>query len=207
LARYGGEVKRAHYYYQQALKAAPGNIETETLADILESLHDAERFLAQNEKTLPGLRAAIEQDPNNSERRFSYANLLWRLGREEEAAVEYEASLEHPETLCQHCLRDCWNNIGWSLYRKEEYAKALPWFDRAAKARIAGPIGDQCESALPFENMILVYVAVQMREEAEEATVDYISRFGRLPWPERHALRKLDIDADALYVQSRGHTV
>jgi hypothetical protein len=55
--------------------------------------------------------------------------------------------------------------------------------------------------------MILVYVAVQMREEAEEATVDYISRFGRLPWPERHALRKLDIDADALYVQSRGHTV
>jgi hypothetical protein len=55
--------------------------------------------------------------------------------------------------------------------------------------------------------MILVYVALQMREEAHKATVDYVAQFGRLPWPERHALRKLNIDADALYVQSRGHAV
>ena len=206
LARYGGEVKRAHYFYQQALEAAPEDIKAEALADVLESLNDAEGFLAQDEKSLPRLRAAVEQDPDNSERRFSYANLLWRLGREEEAAREYDASLEHPETLCQHCLRDCWNNIGWSLYRKEEYAKALPWFERAAKVGIAGPMGDLCESALPFENMILVYVALHMPSEALAATADYVSRFGRLPWPERHALRKLNIDADALYVQSRGHT-
>jgi tetratricopeptide (TPR) repeat protein len=205
LARYGGEIKRAHYFYQQALEAAPEDIDTETLADILESLCDAERLLAQDEKSLPTVRAAVEHDPIDSERRFSYANLLWRLGREEEAAVEYEASLEHPETLCQHCLRDCWNNIGWSLYRKEEYARALTWFERAGKVRIAGPTGDLCESSLPFENMILVYVALKMREEAHKATVGYISRFGRLPWPERHALRKLSIDADALYVRSRGH--
>lgn len=204
LARYGAEIKRAHYFYQQALEAAPQNIDSETLAEILEVLQDAGRILAQDEKSLPALRAAVEQDPNNSERRFSYANLLWKLGREEEAAAEYEASLEHPENLCQHCLRDCWNNIGWSLYRKGAYAKALPWFKRAAKVKIAGPMGDLCESALPFENMILVYVALQMCEEAQTATVDYISRFGRLPWPERYALRKLDIDADALYVQSRG---
>jgi tetratricopeptide (TPR) repeat protein len=206
LARYGAEIKRAHYYYQQALEAAPDDIDSETLADILESLRDAERILAQDEKSLPALRAAVEQDPNNSERRFSYANLLWKLGREEEAAAQCEASLEHPETLCQHCLRDCWNNIGWSLYRKGAYAKALPWFERAAKVKIAGPMGDLCESALPFENMILVCVALNLASEAAQATVDYISRFGRLPWPERHALRKLNIDADALYVQSRGHT-
>jgi len=205
LARYGGEIKRAHYFYQHALEAAPQNIESETLAEILENLQDAERILAQEEKSLPALRAAVEQAPANSERRFSYANLLWKLGREEEAAIQYEASLEHPETLCQHCLRDCWNNIGWSLYRKEEYAKALTWFERAGKVRIAGPMGDLFESALPFENIIQVYVALHMPEGAVEATVDYISRFGRLPWPERHALRKLNIDADALYVQSCGH--
>jgi tetratricopeptide (TPR) repeat protein len=207
LARYGAEIKRAHYYYQQALEAAPQNIDSETLAEILENLQDAERILAQDEKSVPSLRAAVEQDPANSERRFSYANLLWKLGREEEAAIQYEASLEHPENLCQHCLRDCWNNIGWSLYRKGEYAKALPWFERAAKVKIAGPMGDLCESALAFENMILVYVALNLASEAAQATVDYISRFGWLPWPERHALRKVDIDADALYVQSRGHTV
>jgi len=207
LAQYGGETKRALHFYQQALEAAPDDIDSETLADILESLHDAEQLLAQDEKSLPALRAAMEQDPMNSERRFSYANLLWKLGREEEAAAEYEVSLEHPESLCRHCLRDCWNNIGWSLYRREEYAKALSWFERAAKVKIAGPMGDLCESSLAFENMILVHVALTMREEAQKATADYISRFGRLPWPERHALRKLDIDADALYVQSRGHAV
>jgi len=100
LARYGGEIRRAHYFYQQALEAAPEDIEAETLADVLESLNDAEGFLAQDEKALPALRAAVEQDPDNSERRFSYATLLWKLGREEEAAKEYEASLEHPGLPC-----------------------------------------------------------------------------------------------------------
>jgi Tfp pilus assembly protein PilF len=204
LAQYGGEVKRAHHFYQQALEGAPEDVEPETLADILESLNEAERFLAQDEKALPALRAAVEQDPDNSERRFSYANLLWRLGHEDEAAREYEASLEHPETLCRQCLRDCWNNIGWSLYRKEEYAKALPWFERAARVKSPGLMGDVCELPLPFENIIQVYVALHMVEEARSATLDYVSRFGRLPWPECHALRKLNIDADALYVQSCG---
>jgi len=115
--------------------------------------------------------------------------------------------LDHPESICRECLRDCWNNIGWSLYRKEEYAKALPWFERAANAKSVGPMGDLFESTLPFENIIQVNVALHMPEEAVEATVDYISRFGRLPWPERHALRKMNIDADALYVQSCLHAV
>jgi hypothetical protein len=41
--------------------------------------------------------------------------------------------------------------------------------------------------------MILVYAALNMAAEAAEATVDYISRFGRRPRPERNALRKLNI--------------
>jgi tetratricopeptide (TPR) repeat protein len=207
LAQYGGEPKRAHYYYHQALEAAPEDVEAQALADIFEGLNDVDRKLAHAEEALPCLRAAVEGDPYNSEKRFRYASVLWELGCEDEAAKEYEAVLEHPETLCQQCLRDCWNNIGWSLYRKGEYARAVPWFERAAKVKSVGPMGDMFESALPFENIIQVYVALRMAEEAVEATVDYISRFGRLPWPERHALRKLNIDADALYVQSCGHAV
>jgi tetratricopeptide (TPR) repeat protein len=204
LAQYSGEPKRAHYYYHQALKAAPEDVEAEALADIFEGLNDVNRTLAHDEEALPCLRAAVEGDPYNSEKRFRYASVLWKLGCEDEAAKEYEAVLEHPESLCRECLRDCWNNIGWSLYRKEEYAKALPWFERAAKVNSVGAMGDMFVSALPFENIIQVYVALHMPEEAVEATVDYISRFGRLPWPERHALRKLNINADALYVQSCG---
>jgi tetratricopeptide (TPR) repeat protein len=99
LARYGGEIKRAHYFYQQALQAAPQNIDSETLAEILENLQDTERILAQEEKSLPALRAAVEQDPANSERRFSYANLLWKLGREEEAGALATDEIEFLHSL------------------------------------------------------------------------------------------------------------
>jgi Tfp pilus assembly protein PilF len=174
------------------------------LADIFDSLKEVNRILAQDEGRLQGLRAAVESNPADSETRFKYASLLWKLGYEEEAEKEYEALLEHPETLCQDCRRDCLNNIGWLLYRKKEYAKALPWFERAAKVKSVGLMGDMYEFPLPFENIIQVYVALHMVEEARSATVDYISRFGRLSWPERHALRRLNIDADALYVQSCG---
>jgi tetratricopeptide (TPR) repeat protein len=204
LARYGGESRRAHYYYNEALRAAPEDVGSEALADIFESLNELNQTLAWNQEALPRLRAAVEEDPRNSEKRFHYARMLWSLGCEDEAARQYEAVLEHPESICRECLRDCWNDIGWSLYRKEEFAKALPWFERAAKVKGAGPMGETFECARPFENIIQVYVALHMQEQAIEATVDYITRFGRLPWPERYALRKLNIDADALYVQSCG---
>jgi tetratricopeptide (TPR) repeat protein len=204
-AQYEGEPRRAHYFYHQALKAAPEDVEAEVLADIFDSLKEINRILAQDEGKLPGLRAAVESNSADSETRFRYASLLWKLGYEEEAEKQYGALLEHPEALCQDCWRDCLNNIGWLLYRRKEYAKALPWFERAAKVKSVGPMGDMCQLPLPFENIIQVYVALHRVEEAERAALDYISRFGRLSWPERHALRRLNIDADALYVQSCGH--
>jgi tetratricopeptide (TPR) repeat protein len=206
-AQYGGEPRRAHYFYHQALKAAPEDVEAEALADIFDSLKEVNRILVQEEGRLPELRAAVESDPSDSEMRFRYANVLWKLGFEEEAAKELEAVLEHPETICKDCLRDCWNNIGWSLFRKGEFARAVPWFERAARVMSVGPMGDLFDYALPLENLIQAYVALHMTEEAEKATVGYVSRFGRLPWPERHALRKLKIDADALYVEHCGHAV
>ena len=206
LAHYGDELRRAHYYYDQALKTAPEDVEPEALADILQGLKEVKQSLACDEATLPRLREEVEKDPVNSERRCRYASLLWRIGCEEEAAQQLEAALEHPETLCQDCLRDCWNNLGWYLYRKGEYAKALPWLERAAKVKRIDPVGNILESPHPIENIILVYVALNMALEAEKAAVHYIANFGRLPWPERRALRKLNIDADALYIKHCGHT-
>jgi len=37
LAQYSGEPKRAHYYYHQALKAAPEDVEAEALATSLKA--------------------------------------------------------------------------------------------------------------------------------------------------------------------------
>jgi tetratricopeptide (TPR) repeat protein len=138
LAQYGGEHKRAHYYFHLALELAPEDIEPVALAEVIEGMDRTKCRVAEDEQALPWLRAAVNGDPENSEKRFRYAGLLWRLGCEDEAAREYEAVLEHPETLCPICSRDCWNNIGWSLYRKKEYAKALPWFERAAKVKNVG---------------------------------------------------------------------
>ena len=87
------------------------------------------------------------------------------------------------------------------------HALALPCFERAATIRNSVPILPELESALALENMILVYVALNMAKEAGEATVNYIARFGRLPWPERRALLKLSINADALYIEHCGHAV
>jgi tetratricopeptide (TPR) repeat protein len=207
LAQYGGEHKRAHYYFRQALQLAPEDIEPEALAEVIEGMNRAEDFLAEDEQALPWFRAAVERDPKNSEQRFRYALLLCKLGCEDEAAREVEAALEHPETLCQQCLRDCWNNLGWYLYRQGEYAKALPWFERAATIKEFAPIPQERESALAIENIILVYVTLNMVKEAREAAVHYIAHFGRLPWPERRALLKLNINADALYIEHCGHTV
>jgi tetratricopeptide (TPR) repeat protein len=207
LAQYGGEHKRAHFYFRQALQLAPEDIEPEALAEVIEGMNRAKDFLAEDEQVLPWLRAAVEEDPKNSEKRFSYAGLLWKLGCEDEAVREYEAALEHPETLCQQCFHDCWNNIGWYLYRQGEYAKALPWFERAATIKNFAPTSRELESPLAIENMILVYVALNMVKEAGEVTVNYIARFGRLPWPERRALLKLNINADALYIEHCGHAV
>ena len=182
--------------------------EPNVLADvIIEGMNRAKGCLAEDEQAPPRLQAALEENPRNSEQRFRYALLLWKLGCEEEAAREYKAALEHPESLCRQCFRDCWNNIGWYLYRQGEYVKALPWFERAATIRNSVPILPELESALALENMILVYVALNMAKEAGEATVNYSARFGRLPWPERRALLKLSINADALYIEHCGHAV
>ena len=207
LAQYWGEHKRSAYYYHQTLKLAPEDVEPEALAEVIEGMNRIKDFLAEDEHALPCLRTAVEEDPKNSEKRFSYADLLWKLGCEDEAAREWEAALEHPEALCRQCLRDCLNNLGWYLYRKGEYAKALPWFERAASIKNFAPFSQERESPLAVENMILVYVALGMAQEAGEVVAHYIAHFGRLPWPERRALAKLNINADALYIEHFGHTV
>jgi hypothetical protein len=68
-------------------------------------------------------------------------------------------------------------------------------------------MGELFESPLAFECIILAYVGLNVAEKALDATIAYISCFGRVTWPVRSALRKLNVNADALYVQHCGHAV
>ena len=207
MARFRGEYGRTDYYYRKALQHAPDDIDSSSLAEILDGLDETRALLAETELELAFLKTSVDYEPWNSETRFRFANLLGRLGHEDDATREYLAALEHPETLCRLCLRDCLNNLGWSLYRQCEYAKALPWFKRANRMANFGPSADTSDYTLALENIILVYVALNLVREAFQATIQYVSRFGRLPWPERHELQKLNIDADALYIEHCGHAV
>ena len=53
LAQYGGEHKRAHYYFRQALELAPEDIEPEALAEVIEGMDRVKDFLAEDEQALP----------------------------------------------------------------------------------------------------------------------------------------------------------
>ena len=81
----------------------------------------------------------------------------------------------------------------------------MPWFKRSAATRGLVADVEERQSPLPYENLILTYAALEMQKEANEATARYIASFGRLPWPERRALARLNIDADALYIEDWGH--
>ncbi len=102
-------------------------------------------------------------------------------------------------------MRDCRNDIGWYPYRQGKFARAGPWFERATTIKDFAPIPQERESALAVENMTLVYVALNTAKEAGEATVNHIARSGRVSWPERRVLLKLNINADAPYMS--GHAV
>jgi len=47
----------------------------------------------------------------------------------------------------------------------------------------------------------IVYSELGMKAKAQKIAQEYITTVGRVPWPEAHALRKLNIHADAMYVE------
>ena len=57
------------------------------------------------------------------------------------------------------------------------------------------------DRARAVENKLLVYSALGMTADAKTTTRDYLTRFGRVPWPERRALAKIGIDTDAMFIE------
>lgn len=195
------EYQRAYALYQRALEECPKGIESSVLADIFEGMEDMERAIEETGHKLPELQTAVQADPDDAEKRFRLALALSRVGQEKEAFAEYEAALRNPADLCQDCFRDLWNNIGWYYYRRGRYQEALKWFDQFCKvADVQEKLGHG-DARLGLENKVLAYCALKMEREAEATANEYVRRYGRFRWPERRALAKLKIDADAMYVE------
>ena len=204
LSHYWFEDKRAYDLCLRALAMAPENLESSKRADIIEKLACLRESLEVAQEDLARQREALKAEPQNPEKHFYLGFTLTRLGREEEAVAEYRLAIQNPEGLCAHCYRDSWNNIGWYYYRQGMYREAVQWFERVCQLNDTGEFLQHYDRARAVENKLLAYSALRMTAEAEAATRDYITRFGRVTWPARRALAKIDIDADAIYVELQG---
>jgi tetratricopeptide (TPR) repeat protein len=197
------EYQRAYTLYERALERCPKGADNSLLADILEGMESMEKAIENTEQELPSLQRAVEAAPESAEKRFQVALALSRLGREKEALAEYEAALSDPTDLDDDCFRDLWNNIGWYYYRRGRYHEALKWFDQCCKvADVQEGLG-KGSGRLGLENKILAYCALGMVPEAQSSAMEFVQRYGRFHWPERRALAKLGINADAIYIESR----
>jgi tetratricopeptide (TPR) repeat protein len=201
LSHYWFEDRRACDLLEQVLARIPGNLESSFHADLYEKLFQVRESLQAAEREVIAQQAGVLADPTDAEKHFYLGFTLTRLGRHDEALAEYEAALRNPERLCAHCFRDSWNNIGWYHYRRGNYHEALKWFDRVCELNDTGEFLQDYDKARAVENKLLVYSALTMAAEAEATTREYVVSFGRVPWPERHALAKVGIDADAMYVE------
>lgn len=201
LSHYWLEDRRACDFLEQLLARMPGNLDSSFRADVYEKLFQVREALQAADGEVIAQQAAVLADPTDGEKHFYLGFTLGRLGRHSEALAEFEAALRNPERLCADCFRDSWNNIGWYHYRRGNYHEALQWFDRVCDLNDAGEFLQHYDKARAVENKLLVYSALGLPAEAEATTREYVARFGRVPWPERHALAKVGIDADAKYVE------
>jgi tetratricopeptide (TPR) repeat protein len=195
------EYRRALDFYERALAAAPEDVPSSAIADILESvrrLRDAIRDCAQR---VAGLRVVVAVAPQDPEARIGLGCSLTSLGRGEEAIQHFRAALPFLETLQPCCRVDCLHKTGWYHYRRSEYREALTWFERAAKVEPSDNLIAAVGVQGALRSKIRVYSKLGMQREARQEAEEYVAQYGRLPGPERDALQKLNIDADAMYVE------
>jgi len=197
------EPHRSYTLLKRAMDELPQDANPTIVAEILEGLDGMLAVLQRTECELPEIEAAVESDPENAEKRFYLALALSKLGRANESFALYESALSNPAGLCEECFRDLWNNIGWFYFRQRDFQEALKWFEQSYQIALADEATGLGKCALAIENKIQCYSALSLSEEAVANAQEYIRRYGRLPWPERRVLARIDVDADALYVQYR----
>lgn len=185
------------------------------VAELVETVEQCNLKLINAESELPKLKQAVEEDPNNGEELAGLGFGLNALDEREAALSAFTKALEHPETLCIHCHRDCLNNIGWDHYLRGEYEQALGWFEHACRLKQQVVRDDDRHSGgevdpapdvpykLALENVLLVLAKMGRLTEASRRLQEYHNWFGRLPNYESRALEKLGLQPDVIYIRSQ----
>ena len=187
------------------------------IAELVETVEDCNWKLMKAEEELPNLKGAVDDDPNNGEKLAKLGFGFSALDEREAALTAFTKALEYPDTLCTYCHRDCLNNIGWDHYLHGDYEQALGWFEHACRLkdpqmRYEAHLGDydRTETGPPYrlalENVLLTLAKMGRLTEATERLQEYHEWFGRLPSYESHALEKLGLQPDVIFIRSRTRT-
>ena len=201
------EHRRAFDLFQAALAMLSPECGMTLQAELLESLNSLGSILREAEDSLPAHGAAVKAAADKSECRFWLALTLSRVGMADEALENFRALLNYPD---DGYWPKAWNEIGWDRYRRRLWNEAIPWFEQVLKRhKEKEPVQGWFqvhERAEATESIILARAAMGQVAGTQSAIRSYIGDFGRLPWAERRMLRRAGFDADAIYVELRGHT-
>lgn len=185
------------------------------VAELVETVEHCNWKILKTKEELPKLMEAVDEDPNNGEKLAQLGFGFNALDDREAALTAFTRALEHPDSLCIHCHRDCLNNIGWDHYLRGEYDEALGWFELACRLKqppqidgdkhlgSVGEVKPDVPYSLALENVLLALAKMGRLTEATARMQEYHRWFGRLPTYESRALEKLGLQPDVIYIRSR----
>jgi len=213
--RQGGSALKGHNLALGALALCTETTPLSVIAELVETVEECNWKLVNAEQDLPKLRKAVHEHPTNGEKLARLGFCLYTLDEREEALTLFTRALEHPASICIHCHRDCLVNIGWEHYLREEYEQALGWFEHACHLMEPMTKADQKHLEddsdtdrnppykLALENVLLALAELGRLTEATQRLQEYHDWFGRLPRYESHALEKLGLQPDVIFIRSR----
>src|SRR5208337_3295557 len=195
--------RRAFDFYQRALAEVPEDLSSEDLADIVEAIERLRAALTECAERLTHLQADVAVSRHDPDKRFRVGTVLACLGRSEEAIQHLRAALPFAESMLPCCRADLFHATGWYHFRRGECDQALEWFERAAGVKHEDPYHGPGVHRATLLSLLVVYAELGMKARAEDLARQFSANIGRVPWPEARILRKLDLDADAIYIEQR----
>lgn len=194
------EYWQAYNYCVEALQRVTPDSPPGLTTEIRELMHVCQGELYDYADDLPDLLQHLSANPEDGEARFCLGFTFDCFGDDERAIAEYRKALQHLDSMEPEQQRDCLNNIGWYYYRRGDFQEALAWFQSSCwfdNALDPGPY------SYAMGNLLLVYAELGMTDEAKRMAEDYIDLCGPIPTAEAHALLRLGLDADSMWLKRK----
>jgi tetratricopeptide (TPR) repeat protein len=198
------DLTQAQAMCEQCLAALPVAVSPSVVAEILEGRDRLRELIDDARQNLPRHYAAVKASPEDPKPRYWLAFTLQRAGRWDDAIAELRAYILS-SGLDYACVRD---SFGWYHFRSGEFQEALRWFSLGTIEHDELPIPDFSQFCLSLEGKMLAEAELGMRDGAEKTAWEYVRRYDRVPWAVNYTLkRKVNLDADGLYVKYKCETI